>query len=191
VGEQNRAVFLDRDGTINEDYGYLKHHHQVKLIPGAAEAIKKLNAAGFKVIVISNQAGVARGLATEDSVKSVNMTVGKQVLSAGGIIDAFYYCPHHPEHGAHPYKTACDCRKPETGMILKAQMKYNLDLSRSFMVGDKATDIELGKKAGLRSVFVLTGKGVGEKPKLETKKLTPDHLGKDVLEAAEWIISKA
>ena len=186
---KNRAVFLDRDGTINEDYGYINHADQIDLIPGSGEAIKKLNDAGFKVIVISNQAGIARGLATEDQVQSCNKVVMRKVLNAGGIIDAVYFCPHHPEHGTHPFKGECDCRKPNPGMIHKAEKKFNLDLSQSFVVGDKTTDIELGKKAGLKSVFVLTGKGKGEEPKLAEKKLTPDHKAPSIVEAIDWILS--
>ena len=187
----NRAVFLDRDGTINMDYGYINHPEKIDLISGAGEAIKKLNDAGFKVIVVSNQAGIARGLATEDQVQSCNKTVLKKVLNTGGIIDAIYYCPHHTEHGTHPFKQKCNCRKPDIGMITEAQKKFNLDLSKSFMVGDKTTDIEMGKNAGLKTVFVLTGKGEGQKPLLNEKKLTPDHIGKDITEAVDWIIGKA
>jgi D-glycero-D-manno-heptose 1,7-bisphosphate phosphatase len=188
--DKNKAVFLDRDGTINVDYGYLNHSDQMDLITGAGEAIKKLNEAGYKVIVVSNQAGIARGLASEDQVQSCNKTLQKKVLNEGGIIDAIYYCPHHPEHGTHPYKKKCDCRKPEPGQVQAAEKKFNLDLSKSFMVGDKTTDIELGKNAGLKTVFVLTGKGEGEEPKLAEKKLKPDHKAPSIVEAIEWILSK-
>lgn len=178
----NKAVFLDKDGTLIEDVGYMSSHHQVKFIPGAPEAIKKLNEAGFKVIIISNQAGVARGLVTENMVMTIDKTINKQLLAQGAHFDAAYYCPHHPEHGVYPYKQACDCRKPNPGMIKKAQKRFDLDLAKSFMIGDKATDIECGRNAGLKTVIVKTGYG-------EVAGAKPDQVAANLSGAVNWVLS--
>jgi D-glycero-D-manno-heptose 1,7-bisphosphate phosphatase len=177
------AVFIDRDGTINVDYGYINDPEKVELIPKAANAIKLLNEKGFLVIVISNQAGIARQIMTEDELQLVNKRLMKKLLLKGAIIDQIYYCPHHPEIGLYPYRRNCSCRKPEPGMILRAQRDFNIDLSRSFVVGDKVSDVELGKRAGVRSILVLTGKtqnGDGS---------DSDHVAKDLFDAVKWILS--
>ena len=179
----NKAVFLDKDGTINEDTGYISHYHDLKLLPHSAEAIKLLNEAGYKVIVISNQSGVARGYLGEDMLQTLNKTLQKKLLSKGAYLDEIYYCPHHSEHGVYPYKTECDCRKPNIGLIKKAVKKHDLDLSRSFMVGDHSGDIEAGRKAGAKTVLVLSGH-----EKESDLKIKPDHTTKDLLEAVKWIL---
>lgn len=181
-----KAVFLDRDGTIVEDVGYLNLPEQIKFIPGSIEAVKMLNEAGYKVVVISNQAGVARGLVTEDMLQTIDKVIHKKILNGGGHLDATYYCPHHPEHGVYPYRQICECRKPHTGLIKRATRDQNLDLSRSFMIGDKGTDVETGKRAGTRTILVLTGKGVEEKNSLKEK---PDHVANNLLEAVKWLLS--
>jgi len=180
----NRAVFLDKDGTIIEDVGYMNNPTQIKFIPGSIEAIKTLNEGEFKVVVISNQAGVARGLVTEDMLQSIDKTLHKWILSGGAHLDGVYYCPHHPEHGVYPYKQVCECRKPHPGLIKKAQHDFNIDLSASYMIGDKATDVEVGKRAGTRTIFVLTGRGKEEREKLQEK---PDFIAENLLEAVNWI----
>lgn len=181
------AVFLDRDGTIIEDYGYISSPEQVKFIPGAIEAIKMLKDAGYKVVVISNQAGVARGLITEDMLQTIDKTLHKWILNGGAHLDGIYYCPHHPGHGVYPYKQVCECRKPHPGLIKRAQRDLNIDLAQSFMVGDKATDVEAGKRAGVKTVFVLTGRGKEESSLLKEK---PDHAADNLLKAARWILTK-
>ncbi|MBI5400306.1 D-glycero-beta-D-manno-heptose 1,7-bisphosphate 7-phosphatase [Candidatus Saganbacteria bacterium] len=183
----NKAVFLDRDGTIIEDVGYLNKPSEIKFISGSQEAIKKLKAAGYKVIVITNQAGVARGLITEDMLQTIDKVLHKWILNSGTHLDGLYYCPHHPEHGVYPYKQACECRKPHPGLILKAQKDFAIDLSRSFMVGDKASDIEAGQRAGLKTVFVMTGRGEVAKA---DRKTSPDHTANNLLQAAEWILKQ-
>jgi len=181
------AVFLDRDGTIIEDTGYISSPEQVKFIPGAIEAIKMLKDAGYKVVIISNQAGVARGLITEDMLQTIDKTLHKWILNGGTHLDGAYYCPHHPEHGVYPYRQVCECRKPHTGLIKRAQRDLDIDLSRSFMIGDKATDVEAGKRAGVKSIFVLTGRGSSERNELKEK---PVHIANDLLEAAKWVTSQ-
>jgi D,D-heptose 1,7-bisphosphate phosphatase len=181
----NKAVFLDRDGTIVEDIGYLNNPQQIQFIPGSIEAIKKLNEAGYKVVVITNQAGVARGLITEDMLQTIDKTLHKFILNGGAHLDGVYYCPHHPEHGVHPYKQECECRKPHPGLIKRAHRDLNIDLSQSFMVGDKATDIQAGKRAGTKSILVESGRGLGEKARLKQK---PDYIAKNLLQAVDWLL---
>lgn len=183
----HKAVFLDRDGTIVQDVGYMNSPQQIEFIPGSIEAIKKLNAAGFKVVVITNQAGVAKGLVTEDMLQTIDKTLHKGILSGGAHLDGLYYCPHHPEHGFYPYKQVCECRKPHPGLIKRAHRDLNIDLSKSYMVGDKGTDIEAGQRAGTKTVFVLTGKGAREKQSLQCK---PEHTAKNLFDAVNWILSQ-
>ncbi|OGB90771.1 hypothetical protein A2625_06990 [candidate division WOR-1 bacterium RIFCSPHIGHO2_01_FULL_53_15] len=184
--EKGKAVFLDRDGTIIEDTGYITSPAEIKFIPGSIEAIKKLNEAGYKVIVISNQAGVARGILSENMVQTIDKAIYRQVLSGGGHIDASYYCPHHPEHGVYPYKQICECRKPRPGLIKKAVKEKEIELAGSFMVGDKSSDIETGQCTGLKTVFVRTGHGRAEEKALKEK---PDHIANDLAEAVRWILN--
>ena len=185
MAEKSKAVFLDRDGTIIEDSGYVSTPEQVHFIPGSIAAIKKLNAAGFKVIVITNQSGVARGFFGEDMLQTIDKTVHRQILNGGAHLDAIYYCPHHAEYGAYPYKQACSCRKPGTGMIDKAAKDLDLDLARSFLIGDHSCDIAAGKKAGLKTVFVTTGHGAKEQANLTEQ---PDQIAADLAAAVDWIL---
>ena len=157
----NRAVFLDRDGVICEDIHYMKEPSQFKLILRVVEAIRLLNERGFKVIVVSNQSGVARGYLTEGDVKRVNL---KMISELGDRchIDAVYYCPHHPEIGIEPYRKDCVCRKPRPGMLKRAAKDLDIDLKRSFLIGDKMDDVFAGHRAGCETILVLTGQGRDE-----------------------------
>lgn len=181
------AVFLDRDGTIIEDTGYISSPEQVKFLPGSIAAIKQLKDAGYKIIIISNQSGVARGLISEDMLQTIEKLIHRQILNGGAHVDSSYYCPHHPEHGSYPYRQACECRKPHTGLIKKAVKDHDIDLSRSIMVGDHATDIETARRAGIKSVFVMTGHGPEEKANLKSQ---PDHIAADITAAADWILKQ-
>lgn len=181
------AVFLDRDGTIIEDTDYISSPAQIKFIPGAVEAVKMLKNAGYKIIIISNQSGVARGLITEDMLQTIDKLIHRTILNGGGHVDGSYYCPHHPEHGVYPYKQSCECRKPHTGLIKRAVKEHDIDLSKSFMVGDHSTDIETARRAGIPSVFVMTGHGKEEKEKLKSQ---PDHFAPDLLSAVKWILGQ-
>jgi D,D-heptose 1,7-bisphosphate phosphatase len=183
----NKAVFLDRDGTIVEDSGYINSPHQLKFIPGAIEAIKKLNEAGYKVVVITNQSGVARGLITEDMLQTIDKTMHKWILSGGAHLDGLYYCPHHSEHGHYPYKQECECRKPHPGLIKKAQKDLDIDLSQSYMIGDHATDIEAGQRAGVKTIFILSGHGAKEKDNLKSQ---PNYSTSDLLAAVKWLLKE-
>ena len=158
-----RAVFLDRDGVITKDPPHYAHRpEQLELIPGAASSIKTLNDLGVLVIVISNQSGVARGFYTEEDVAIYNKAMEGELQKENGRVDAIYYCPHHPEVGDSRYKVSCDCRKPGTGLLELASKEHGIDLERSFLIGDKISDIMAGKGAGASTILVLTGHGEKE-----------------------------
>jgi len=177
----HKTVFLDRDGTVNEEVSYLSSIEQLKIIPRAAEAIKLLNENGFKVIVITNQSGVARKYFSEEALRGINEHLGSELLKFGARVDAFYYCPHHPDFG-------CNCRKPNTGNIKKAAQEHDLDLKESYIVGDTMRDMETGFNADLKTVLVLTGYGAEEREKYMDNPRQPDHVARDLYDAAEWII---
>ncbi len=157
------AIFIDRDGTINVEKNYLHRVEDWEWIPGSVDAIRAFNNAGFLVIVISNQAGVARGLYSETDIHRLHAHVSSELVRRGARIDAYYYCPHHPGFGKD---RDCTCRKPLPGLILKAQKDFDIDLSNSWMVGDTANDVKAGSAAGVRCILVATGYGSEERAKL-------------------------
>ncbi len=154
-----RAVFLDRDGTINVEKDYLHRIEDFEFIPGAPEAIKRLKDAGFLVIVVTNQSGVARGYFGIAEVELLHRHMQGELAKHGTSVDGFYICPHHPTQGTGEYLRDCDCRKGKPGMLLEAAAEHEIDLTSSFMVGDKVADIEAGEAAGCSSLLVLTGYG--------------------------------
>jgi len=153
-------MFLDRDGVIIEDVHYLSRLEQIQLIPGAGPAIRQLNEAGMPVVVVTNQSGVARGLFPESFVGECHQYLADLLRQEGARIDRFYYCPHHLEKGNVPYRLDCECRKPKPGMFLSAARDLGLDLSRSWMIGDKLSDLAAGAGVGCRTVLVRTGHGM-------------------------------
>ncbi len=155
----NRAVFLDRDGTINVEKGYVHKVEDFEFIPGAPLAIKMFKNAGFLVIVVSNQSGVARGYYSIDTVRRLHEHMDRELARHGTSVDAYYICPHHPQGMVEEYAKACDCRKPGPGMIMKAARDFSLDLASSFLVGDKQSDVEAALNAGCRPVFIETAYG--------------------------------
>ncbi|TSA44652.1 MAG: HAD family hydrolase, partial [Deltaproteobacteria bacterium] len=138
------AIFLDRDGTINEEIGYMDRMEKLRLIPGAAQAIRLINESGMKTVVVTNQSGVAREIFTESFVAEIHAHLREMLRAEGALIDAFYFCPHHPTEGQGAYLKTCDCRKPAPGLILRAAAELRLDPARSYMVGDTLKDIEAG-----------------------------------------------
>lgn len=160
--KKQAAVFLDRDGTINLDKGYFYLPEEFEFEEGSIEAIRLLNQAGYKTFVISNQSGIARGHFSEQQVEDLHTWLMAELAKHGAYIDGFYYCPHHAEFGIGEYKTVCDCRKPSPGMLLKAAEDWNIDLEQSYMVGDHNSDVEAGRGAGVKSIFVRTGHGSHE-----------------------------
>ena len=177
-----RAVFIDRDGTINVEKEYLYRAEEFEFIPGAAKAIRLLNEAGFLVIVVSNQSGVARGYYTEEDVHLLHRQIASQLEQAGSRVDAWFYCPHHPA-GRGSYALPCRCRKPQPGMLLEAAGRFDIDLESSIMIGDKLVDVEAGRAAGCRTLLVRTGYGREEEHGLPAGIEVFD----DLLAAAEHI----
>jgi len=178
------AVFLDRDGTINEEMGYINHLSRFRLLPGSAEAIARLNRAGLKVVVVTNQSGVARGYFPLSLLEEVHRLMLAQFHQAGARVDGIYVCTHAPDAG-------CSCRKPRPGLILQAARELDLDVGRSFVVGDRFNDLETAANAGAQGILVKSGYGRGE---LEYSpaagRLTPAHVAEDLLAAADWIIGQ-
>jgi heptosyltransferase-2 len=185
------AVFLDRDGTINEEVGPVQGPELMKPIPGVAGALKRLGEAGFLRIIISNQSRVARGDASEELIEATHQRLLRLLQLDGGWAEAFYYCPHHPSEGRFPYKRTCGCRKPSAGLIHRAVSEHRVDLSRSYVIGDQASDIILAQRVGLRSVLVLSGFGRDELRRLlERGNPGPDHVALDLMAATDWILTR-
>jgi D-glycero-D-manno-heptose 1,7-bisphosphate phosphatase len=182
-----RAVFLDRDGTINVEKNYLHKTEDFEFIPGAPEAIKSLKDAGFLVIVVSNQSGIGRGYFDADAVDQLHRHIQGELARLGTSIDAFYFCPHHPDEGLGEYKIVCDCRKGQPGMLLQAAREHDIDLTQSFMVGDKLADIEAGEHAGCQSLLVLTGYGEFTASKPEVASVEKCQ---DLTSAARFILDR-
>jgi D-glycero-D-manno-heptose 1,7-bisphosphate phosphatase len=185
------AVFIDRDGTINEQMGYVNHVNRFIILPGVLQAIRMLNRHGFLVLVISNQSGVARGYYSLDLVKTLHLLLVTRVREKKGNIDGIFFCPHHPEGSVREFSRDCNCRKPKTGLIQQACESFEIDLQRSYVVGDMYTDIELAHRAGITGVMVKTGYGLGEiEYILPQKTVRPAHIAEDLLDAARWILNR-
>lgn len=161
-GETRRAVFLDRDGTVNVEKEYLHRPEEFEFVSGTAEAIGILKGAGYLVVVVTNQSGVARGFYGEEDVELLHRHMDELLAVCGTSVDGYYYCPHHPEKGVGRYRIDCDCRKPLPGMLLQAAADLGIDLADSWMIGDKLADVEAGIAAGCRPVMVKTGYGASE-----------------------------
>jgi D-glycero-D-manno-heptose 1,7-bisphosphate phosphatase len=185
-----KAVFLDRDGTVNEEVGYLRDLSMLTLIPGVGRAIKKLNDAGFLVVLVTNQSGVARGYFPESLVAEAHGRLEGLLSKDDARLDAVYYCPHHPTAGTTMHTRVCDCRKPGTGLIDQAARDLAIDVSRSYMVGDKWSDVELGHRAGATSILVRSGFAADDPGNARPEHVAdPDFTARDLSEAADWIIA--
>ncbi len=185
------AVFLDRDGTINKEVAYLSSPDQLELLSGAARGIRLLREAGFIIVVVTNQSGVARGFFDEEKVRRVNKALETMLLQQGAIVDAWYYCPHHPGAGEPPYRKTCSCRKPSPGMVEQACRDLAINLSRSYVVGDNISDMGLARNCGTKAVLVRTGHGKKVLEKAAGELSEPvDFVAKDLLEAAKWICAR-
>lgn len=179
------AVFLDRDGTINEEAGYLDSLDKLRVFSEAFEAVRLINQARMKTIVITNQSGIGRGFFDEAFVDRVHVEMRRLFLKEGAVIDSFYYCPHHPTEGIGPYRQTCSCRKPEPGLLLKAAEDLDIDLGKSYMIGDMPKDVEAGQRAGAKGILVQTGYG----NVAEMGSTHPDYIAQDILEAVKWLLS--
>lgn len=183
------VVFLDRDGTLNVERGYIENLNDLKLLPDAALAVARLNDAGVAVIVITNQSGPARGLYPESHVQDLHRNLEGQLARENALLDAIYYCPHHVKGVVEQYSFACDCRKPKTGMIDRAYSEFpQLDRKRGYMVGDLITDIELAHNAGLKSILLRSGHGEEMIARRQSWTVEPFRIADDVLVAVNWIL---
>ena len=188
---QLTAVFLDRDGTLNREVGYINHIDRLRLYPWSAEAIRKLNRAGVPVIVLTNQSGVGRGYFSEELVHRVHQRIALELAASEAHLDAFYYCPHHPDSNQAAYKKKCQCRKPLVGMMDEAAKRFHIDVKSSYVVGDSTRDMEMGFNAGARTVLVMTGYGRGNYENLRGRWLRhPDLIAENLLEAVEKILGE-
>lgn len=190
--EMDKIIFLDRDGTINREVNYLHKPEDLEFLPGAAEAMRLLKEAGFKLVVITNQAGVARGYYGCEDVERLHEYMNGLLKPRGAGVDAYYYCPHHPVHGIGSYKTECRCRKPGTGMFEMAERDFLIDKPHSYMIGDKLIDVEAGVNYGVAAILVGTGYGAAERQGLMERKEKPlyDFYAKTLMDAARYIIAR-
>ena len=174
-----KVVFLDRDGVISKDSAdHIKSWDEFHFLPNAKEAIKLLTDHGFHIVLITNQSVIARGMTTIEELESMHNNMKGEIEEYGGKIEKIYYCPHHPDEG-------CDCRKPKPGMLLRAIKENNIDPTKSFMVGDRMMDVEVGKKVGCKTVIIPSERGQRE---MMESSIKPDYVAKDLLDTSKWII---
>lgn len=189
VGTGRRAVFLDRDGTIIEEVGYLDRAERVELYPWTIDAIRAFNRAGLAVVMVTNQSGVARGFFTESVVDDVHGHLAAMLAEGGARIDAYYYCPHHPDGKVPGYARACDCRKPGRALVDRAARELGIDPARSFVVGDRWVDVALARAVGAGGVLVRTGYGMSVEQQ-RPDDLTADAVVDNLIAAASWILGR-
>lgn len=186
-----RAVFMDRDGTVSDEVGYLNHVSRLRVFPWSAAAIRTLNSSSLLAILVTNQAGVARGYFKEEMIGAVHDRLVDELARDRARFDAIYYCPHHPTAGEPPYRSDCECRKPRPGMLTRASLEHGVDLAASYVVGDKYSDVRLAHAVGATGVLVLTGYGQGE---YEYERATwarePEHVAETLLDAVTWILDE-
>ena len=183
----SRAVFLDRDGTINVEKDYLIDPAEFEFIPGVPQALKRLQEAGFLLVVVTNQSGVGRGYFSLNQVDRLHQHMNQRLQKYGVRLSGIYVCPHHPTAGTGQYLTVCNCRKGEPGMLLQAAQELTIDLQQSYLVGDKEADIQAGQAAGCRSILVQTGYGCSD---TESAQRTGAKIVADLTEAAEQILAE-
>ncbi len=183
------AVFLDRDGTINVEAGYIRDLQDLSLMPGAGQAVKRLNDAGIPVILATNQSGPARGYYPESWIHTLHDSLSALLHQCGAHLDAVYYCPHLPDGTVPEYSLACQCRKPEPGMLNEAAQRHGLNLAESYMVGDKSTDVEVGQRVGSKTILLRSGYGERVLSGEYQWKVTPDFVAPTLVEAVDWILA--
>ncbi len=182
---------MDRDGTINEEVGYVNHLERFVLLPRVGEAIRLLNQHGLKAVVVTNQSGVARGYFPESLIRLVHQRMQELLKQEGAYLDGIYYCPHHPDVGSPLYRQKCKCRKPETGLVDEASRALDLDALKSYMIGDRGKDLEFAHRIGAKGILVLTGYGRGEWEYCQGQwKVKPDYVAQDLYEAVQWILKQ-
>jgi D-glycero-D-manno-heptose 1,7-bisphosphate phosphatase len=176
------AVFVDRDGTLVREVGHLHRREQLEILPGVADAICFLRERGFKVVMVTNQSAVARGLLSEEGLAEIHQTLCARLAAAGAYLDGIYYCPHHPTEGLGAYNVVCDCRKPSPGLVRRAATDLEIDPAFSFVVGDQKSDMELAQRVGARGILIGEA-GSGALPDLAV------HVAADLRDAATWIVA--
>jgi len=191
---------MDRDGCLTEEVGYVNHPSRLRLLPRTAEAIARLNRAGVPAVMVTNQAGIARGYFSEETLQATHARLHEALAAAGARLDGAYTCTHHPSEGQPPYRADCDCRKPRPGLLRRAAAELGLDLAASVMVGDKLSDVAVGHTVGAAGILVLTGYGRGEweyrrhyssAGPSAGRSVKPDHVAEDLLDAVEWALARA
>jgi len=184
------AVFLDRDGTMVHDVGYLSRLEDLQWFPWTIEAVRLLHRAGFLVCVTTNQSGIALGFCTDAFVRRVHEEMSAAIEAAGARIDGWFYCPHHPEAAIDALRTDCECRKPKPGLVRQAQQRFDIDLTRSFVIGDKSADVGLAEAVGARGILVRTGYGESELVRHDGHMPGTAHIATDLLGAVTWILAE-
>jgi len=185
-----KAVFIDRDGTLIEDPGYLRDPAGVRLLPGVSEAIRSLRQAGYRVVVVTNQSGVARGFLTERTLEAIHTELRRQLAEHGAALDGLYYCPYHPDGRVEGYAVESDLRKPAPGMLFQAARELDIDLSNSWMVGDSPVDIQAGRSAGCRTIRLTSPGSASVDHNVPLIEVLPDHTAADLVEAARIILGQ-
>ena len=184
-----RAVFIDRDGTLTAEAGLIQRVDQVSLLPGSVEAIQRINAARWQAVIVTNQPWVGQGALTEDELADVHEAVRHQLLESDARLDGIYHCPHHPEATVERFRETCRCRKPGIGMFERAESEMGIELDASVMVGDRLTDLQAAREAGMRSVLVRTGQGQETEAALEQHPNLVDHVADNLLDALDWVLA--
>jgi D-glycero-D-manno-heptose 1,7-bisphosphate phosphatase len=183
---------MDRDGCLTEEVGYVNHPSRLRLLPRTAEAVSRLNRAGVPAVMVTNQAGIARGYFSEETLQATHARLHEALAAAGAHLDGAFACLHHPTEGEPPYRADCDCRKPRPGLLRRAAAELGLDLAASVMIGDRLSDVAVGHTVGAAGILVLTGYGRGEweyqRARTDVK---PDHVAEDLLDAVEWALARA
>jgi len=187
---KKRAIFLDRDGTINEDVGYPNKPSQIKIFSSSFDALAKINASGFLAVIITNQSGIGRGYLTEADLEEIHQKMKADFAERGARLDGIYACPHYELSPNPRYRKSCDCRKPKPGLALRAAEDLGIDLAGSYFIGDKVEDVLFGLNIGARPVLVLTGSGVETEKKLKEMNLRPAHTAADLSAAVDWILGQ-
>jgi D-glycero-D-manno-heptose 1,7-bisphosphate phosphatase len=186
------AVFIDRDGTLAHEVGYVNHPSRFRLYPFSVDAVRIINRSGWLAVMVTNQAGVARGYFPESMLHAVHDALHAAMEAGGARLDGIYYCPHHPEVGIAPYRLDCDCRKPRPGLLKRAAFDLNVDLTRSFMIGDRFKDLETAWNAGARGALVKTGYGRGELASAASVAARqPDFVAENLLEAVKLVLASS
>jgi len=184
------AIFMDRDGTVAHEVGYVNHPSRFRPFPYAVDAVRLINRSGLLAVIVTNQAGVARGYFPESLVHEVHASLRSLMEAGGARLDGIYYCPHHPSVGEPPYRLDCDCRKPRPGLLRRASADLGIDLTKSFVIGDRLGDLELAWSVGARGVLVKTGYGLGELvSQAPSWARQPDLVAENLLEAVERVLS--